>query len=120
MTAIREALQELAAFHESQAKHFEPFGAQNALTVFHNKATETCRAALSQEVPQEPIAWLFKAYRPGRRAEWAAVDRDDPIWRDDERWENVERFPLGVMGEGETLRGTPGLPNALLRQGSAG
>jgi hypothetical protein len=39
-------LDELAGFHEKQAANFEPFGASNAVTVFHRDAASLIRMKL--------------------------------------------------------------------------
>ncbi len=53
-TPEREALADLADYHEKQASHFEPFGPTNALTAFHRKASDNLRAALALTAPQAP------------------------------------------------------------------
>lgn len=42
-------LADLIAYHKKQAKHFEPFGAENALTLFHRSAVETLETAIERE-----------------------------------------------------------------------
>jgi hypothetical protein len=37
-------LHDLADHHAKQAEHFAPFGAGNALTVFHSEAADLCRS----------------------------------------------------------------------------
>ena len=46
-------LQELADYHEKQAIYFEPFGATNALTVFHREAADCALAFKRDEVRQK-------------------------------------------------------------------
>lgn len=53
-------LQELIEYHQKQAVHFEPFGASNALTVFHLAAVETLKEAASSVVSErERIEPMF-------------------------------------------------------------
>jgi len=40
-------LQALKEFHASQADHFAPFGANNALTLFHNQAAVDLTRAIT-------------------------------------------------------------------------
>jgi hypothetical protein len=58
-------LDELAGFHEKQAANFEPFGASNAVTVFHRDAAslirmklcavDSLRSVLRVIVEQDPV-----------------------------------------------------------------
>ena len=41
-------LDDLATHHRKQAENFAPFGAANALTVFHSEAAEICTLAMFQ------------------------------------------------------------------------
>ena len=42
-------LEDLANHHRKQAEHFAPFGAANALTIFHSEASALCTLAAKAE-----------------------------------------------------------------------
>lgn len=49
-------------------------------------------------------AWLFKCYRPGKRAVFASVDPDDNAHWPLDQWKSVERHPLVIPDASVLLR----------------
>ena len=58
-------LDDLAVHHRKQAEHFAPFGAANALTLFHSEAARLCAFAAKAENMRKADELMQEAKKKG-------------------------------------------------------
>lgn len=55
---------------------------------------EAALAARSSIAAQEPVAWLYSCFKPGKREVFASVDPDDTTHWPLDQWKEVKKEPL--------------------------